>query len=38
MGDLMEKLHEIEGLDETSKEILKFPITENAGKMHELRN
>ena len=34
----MEKLHESEGLDETSKEILKILITENAGKMHELRN
>ena len=32
MGDLMEKLHESEGLDETSKEILKILITENAAK------
>ena len=32
MGDLMEKLHESEGLDETSKEILKFLITENAAR------
>ena len=32
MGDLMEKLRESEGLDETSKEILKFLITENAAK------
>ena len=32
MGDLMEKLHESDGLDEKSKEILKILITENAAK------
>ena len=32
MGDLMKKLHESEGLDEPSKEILKTLIEENIGK------